>query len=140
MKLSDKARYNLSPVVLYQDIHDETPPSKMGQFFTHIFLKKYVMEFIRNPNRTEADYPEVLNSIKAKNDVDDHDRKNVIEHYKAQRTPRLRPGWLRMQDETDIWYVSPTGKKYWNDAPLKAILTRPSRQAIPLKNSNEITA
>lgn len=127
-RLSDTARYNLSPVVLYQDIHAETPPSKMSQFFIHIRLKNYLIEFIRNPGRKADDYPDVLKSIHDWNDKEDIDRKKVIENFKSQPTPRLRPGWERKENATDIWYVGPDGVKYWHEAPRKAILTRPPRQ------------
>jgi len=140
MKLSEKARYNLSPFILYQDIHADTPPSKTGQFFVHIRLKDYVMEFIRNPNKTDDDYPEFLNYINEWNRKEDVGRSQVIAYYKSQPTPRLRPGWERRENATDIWYVSPDGQKSWHEAPRRAILTRPSRFTNSIENFNRITA
>lgn len=134
MRLSDKARYNLSPIVLYQDIHSETPPSKMGQFFIHIRLKEYIMEFIRNPKRKDTDYTDILKSIKVWNQKEDIHRRRVIEYYKAQPTPQLRLGWERVEDATDIWYLSPSGVKFWHEAPRAAILNRPPRLMNPILN------
>ena len=134
MRLSDTARYNLSPVVLYQDIHSETPPSKIGQFFIHIRLKDYAMEFIRNPKRKDTDYPDILNSISAWNQKEDIVRRKVLEYYKTQPTPQLCHGWERVENVTDIWYLSPDGVKFWYEAPRKAILTRPPRLMNPNMN------
>jgi len=134
MRLSDTARYNLSPVVLYQDIHSETPPSKMGQFFIHIRLKEYVMAFIRNPKRKDTDYKDILNSINAWNQKEDIRRRDVINYYKAQPTPHLRLGWERVENATDIWYLSPSGVKFWHEAPRSAILNRPLRLMHPSVN------
>ena len=125
MRLSDTARYNLSPLILYLDIYEATPPSKLYQFFMHIRLKAHLMNFIRNPSYT--DNSNLVNILSEWYQKEYEGQKQAIEHYKSLPCPRLRPGWERKEDATDIWYLSPSGQIHWNEAPLKAILTRPPR-------------
>jgi len=135
MRLSDTARYNLSPIILYLDIYEATPPSKLYQFFMHIDLKCYLIRCISDPDFTD---PYFVEARKIHYQKEYESQKRAIKHYKSLPCPRLRPGWERKVNATDIWYLSPGGKIYWNEAPLKAILTRPPRDINLIETENNI--